>query len=67
MNNYPTIAELNAADSAKLHSWRRTLPAPQTDVERTVWRRIVARTEAKPESLTEKFDAMFKEVFGDVK
>lgn len=61
---YPTIAELNAADSAQLHSWRRTLPAPQTDVERTVWRRIVARTE---DGGLADFIESFKEVFGDVK
>ena len=61
---YPTIAEINAADDARLACWARTLPPPQTDVERTAWRRINAKVQAKPETFAEKFDRTFKEVFG---
>lgn len=65
--NYPTIAQLNAADKAQVVSWRRTLPPPQTDVERTVWRRIVARWDAfdAEDILTADFRESFKEIFGE--
>lgn len=43
--NYPTIAQVQVADLRQLFKWARDLPAPQTDVERTVHRRIERRLE----------------------
>ncbi len=40
---YPTVAAVMLADFNTLWTWHRYLPAPQTDVERTVWRRVKAR------------------------
>lgn len=37
---YPTVAEVQSADTKTLCSWVEHLPAPQTDVEHTVHRRI---------------------------
>lgn len=38
---YPTFAEFNRAGYAEIVGWARTLPPPQTDVERTIHRRLV--------------------------
>jgi hypothetical protein len=40
---YPTIAQINAAGFECLQNWCQELPAPQTDVERTAFRRIAKR------------------------
>lgn len=40
---YPTIATVNHASMITLHEWDKALSAPQTDVERTVRRKITAR------------------------
>ncbi|KRB73475.1 hypothetical protein [Noviherbaspirillum sp. Root189] len=40
---YPTVAEVQSAPLALLLQWAEKLPAPQTDVEKTVRRRIDAR------------------------
>lgn len=40
---YPTLATAMAANFATLQTWADSLPAPQTDVERTVRRRLLAR------------------------
>jgi len=40
---YPTVAAVIAADFETLSGWADKLPPPQTDVERTVVRRIKAR------------------------
>jgi len=37
---YPTIAEVNQADAETLYEWDDALAEPQTDVERTVRKRI---------------------------
>lgn len=37
---YPTIAMVNEAAFTTLDAWDRSLPAPQTDVEHAVRRRI---------------------------
>lgn len=37
---YPTIAEVNEASEEQLFAWHNNLPEPETDVERTVHRRI---------------------------
>lgn len=37
---YPTLSEVNAASAGALRHWHNTLPDPQTDVERTIQRRI---------------------------
>lgn len=40
---YPTIATINQASFETLLTWDECLPPPQTDVERTVSRRIEKR------------------------
>jgi hypothetical protein len=40
---YPTVATVQAANFETIHTWLDNLPAPQTDVERTVHRRLIAR------------------------
>lgn len=40
---YPSVAMVSEASAQTLHTWRERLPAPQTDVEHTVRRRIEAR------------------------
>lgn len=37
---YPTLEMVNSAAFLTLQTWDKNLPAPQTDVERTVRRRI---------------------------
>jgi hypothetical protein len=37
---YPTLSDVNQANEAMLRHWNNTLPDPQTDVERTIQRRI---------------------------
>ena len=37
---YPTLAAVKAASPETLFAWHENLPCPQTDVERTVHRRI---------------------------
>lgn len=59
--NYPTVAEVQAADRAQLVTWQRNLPPPQTDVERTVVRRITRKLAEQPFD----FNKTFKEVFGE--
>lgn len=40
---YPPLAMVMQAHWQTLDTWANSLPAPQTDVERTVYRRIHAR------------------------
>jgi hypothetical protein len=40
---YPALATVMVASFETLCTWRDNLPAPQTDVERTVYRRLLAR------------------------
>ena len=40
---YPTLSTVNEAGFETLCTWCNELPAPQTDVERTVMRRLKAR------------------------
>lgn len=40
---YPALATVMQASFETLCTWCDQLPAPQTDVERTVWRRLKAR------------------------
>lgn len=40
---YPTVADVKAASIGTLSVWDRHLPDPQTDVQRTVRRRIKRR------------------------
>lgn len=40
---YPTIATVNHAHEQTLQTWSDNLPAPQTDVERTIRKRIDAK------------------------
>lgn len=42
-NTYPTLATAMAASFDTLMTWCENLPQPQTDVERTVMRRIIQR------------------------
>lgn len=42
---YPNLATAMAASFETLGTWRDNLPPPQTDVERTVLRRITQRWE----------------------
>lgn len=44
-NTYPDMATAMAASFETLGTWRDNLPQPQTDVERTVLRRITKRWE----------------------
>lgn len=37
---YPTLAAVQEAAFQTLDTWCECLPRPQTDVERTVWRRL---------------------------
>ena len=67
MSNFPTVANVQAADLETLRYWRKHLDAPSTDVERTVIKRIDRRitefsTKANPkaESFTSQFDELFK-------
>lgn len=44
---YPSLEALGLANFETLNTWCESLPKPQTDVERTVWRRLgQARHEA---------------------
>ena len=43
--NYQTLATVMAASFETLGTWRDNLPPPQTDVERTVLRRLTLRWE----------------------
>lgn len=40
---YPALATVMVASLETLQTWLTSLPAPQTDVERTVMRRLLAR------------------------
>lgn len=40
---YPTLATIKVAHAQTLQTWLDNLPAPQTDVEKTVYRRIEKR------------------------
>lgn len=40
---YPTLATLNEANLQTLCAWVDNLPPPQTDVERTIHRRLLLR------------------------
>ena len=40
---YPALATVMVASFETLCTWHDNLPAPQTDVERTVYRRLLAR------------------------
>lgn len=40
---YPTVATVQAANFDTVCTWCEQLPKPQTDVERTVYRRLQAR------------------------
>lgn len=40
---YPALATIMVANLDTLQTWADNLPAPQTDVERTVHRRLIAR------------------------
>lgn len=40
---YPTLATAMAASFETLLTWSEQLPRPQTDVERTIMRRIIQR------------------------
>lgn len=42
---YPALATVMVASFETLRTWHDNLPAPQTDVERTVMRRLLARRE----------------------
>jgi len=42
---YPALATVMVASFETLCTWHDNLPAPQTDVERTVMRRLLARRE----------------------
>lgn len=42
---YPNLATVMAASFETLGTWRENLPQPQTDVERTVLRRLTQRWE----------------------
>lgn len=42
---YPTVATVMVASLDTLQTWLTSLPAPQTDVERTVMRRLKARSD----------------------
>lgn len=42
---YPTVADIGIANFDTLAQWHEHLPAAQTDVERTVRRRLSARLE----------------------
>lgn len=69
---YPTLATMMAADFDMLSAWRRFLPAPQTDVQRTVARRMEKRwRELRPPQEAraapqrdESFSAVFADLFG---
>lgn len=75
MTQYPTVATVAEAGFATLLAWREHLPAAQTDVERTVRRRIQARIQVVglrdirrecPEAADnfEKINALFEKVTG---
>lgn len=64
---YPALATVMEASFETLCTWCDSLPAPQTDVERTVMRRLKARRdelmgqqvrEQAPE-IADKFNAIF--------
>jgi hypothetical protein len=72
---YPSIEALGLANFETLNTWVENLPDPQTDVQRTVWRRLgTARQEAmvkelrkaspevadKYEDVIERFRALIK-------
>lgn len=40
---YPTVADMERASDATILAWTNNLPPAQTDVQRTVWRRIDTR------------------------
>jgi hypothetical protein len=52
---YPTLAMVNSASLQTLQTWDSSLPPPQTDVERTIRRRIKkAQLERAAEEVREK-------------
>lgn len=63
---YPTIATVNQANKDTLLAWGEHLPPPQTDVERTVHRRVNRKCLAIAEEslrvadpkLADKFDEL---------
>lgn len=67
MSNFPTVANVQAADLETLRYWRKHLDVPSTDVERTVIKRIDRRiiefstnANAEPEGFSSAFDELFK-------
>lgn len=64
---YPNLPTMMAADFATLCAWRRHLPAPQTDVQRTVRRRIEKRWgELRPREAPRRQEQSFGDVFEDL-
>lgn len=54
-HSYPTLAMVNSAAFATLQTWDKSLAAPQTDVERTIRRRITKQLfERAAEEVREK-------------
>lgn len=67
MSNFPTVANVQAADLETLRYWRKHLETPSTDVERTVIKRIdrriagfATKANAEHEGLPSAFDQLFK-------
>lgn len=60
--NYPTIVDVKTADERTLRDWLKNLPAPQTDVERTVHRRI---RQAVHDMSSPRRPGKFGDIFGD--
>lgn len=63
---YPCLAAVMEANFETLNTWVENLPAPQTDVERTVMRRLKARHKNLLREQINKHAPGFSEKFNDV-
>lgn len=53
---YPTLATVNEAALMTLDEWDKYLPAPETDVQRTIRRRIKAKMWERAEESVREHD-----------
>ena len=63
---YPTVSAVNQANNETLFAWEKELPPPQTDVERTVHRRIKRRCLAIAEEALRDADPELADTFAEL-
>jgi hypothetical protein len=63
---YPTLAQVNEAAFQTLDTWAEKLPPPQTDVEKTVMRRLLATRDKLCAQETRKADPALADKLKDL-